>query len=157
LELTPDQRKALVALDKEMAEKLDQVLSEEQRKLAASNDAGDGGGADKPGQIVPASMLARLKLTEAQQKQVSELQAQADEKANQVLNEKQREEFAKAKTRNPGPPRPPGPPGGGMGPAGGGGIFRATRYPADYTGLAGKELKPSQTIEEMLAAASGSK
>jgi hypothetical protein len=51
------------------------------------------------------------------------------------------------------PPGPPVPPGGGFGPPGGGGIFRATRYPADYAGLKGRELKPGETIEEMLAAA----
>jgi hypothetical protein len=48
-----------------------------------------------------------------------------------------------------GPPKPPPP----AGPPGGGGIFRATRYPADYVGLKGRELKPGQTIEEMVAPA----
>jgi hypothetical protein len=48
-----------------------------------------------------------------------------------------------------GPVGPPGP----QGPPGGGGIFRATRYPADYAGLRGRELKPGKTVEELVAAA----
>lgn len=55
--------------------------------------------------------------------------------------------------------RPPGaPPGGGGGapPAfmfggqgGGGSVFRAYRYGPDYAGLAGKDLKPGKTVEEL--------
>lgn len=38
----------------------------------------------------------------------------------------------------------------GFGPPGGGSLFRAYRYAKDHPGLAGKELKPGQTIEESL-------
>lgn len=60
-----------------------------------------------------------------------------------------------------GPPGggPGGPPGGGpggggppafmFGPPGGGSLFRAYRYGPDYAGLAGKELKPGKTVEEL--------
>jgi hypothetical protein len=34
-------------------------------------------------------------------------------------------------------------------PGGGGGLFRAPRYAPDYAGLAGKELTPGKTVEEM--------
>jgi len=57
-----------------------------------------------------------------------------------------------------GPGRPPGGPGGPGGPPGGPGfgppgngrsLFRAYRYAPDYPGLAGKELKPGKTVEEL--------
>jgi hypothetical protein len=38
-----------------------------------------------------------------------------------------------------------------MGPPGGSSLFRAYRYAADYSGLAGKDLKPGKTIEEQLS------
>jgi Arylsulfotransferase (ASST) len=151
LELIPEQRKALNALDKEMAGLLDKILTDEQKKLAARNESGSGTAPDEPGQIVPASMRTRLKLTDAQQKQVDELQKDAKDKLDKVLDEKQRTQLVGMKdTKDKGPPRPPGPPGGGFGPPGGGGIFRATRYPADYVGLKNRELKPGKTIEEMV-------
>jgi Arylsulfotransferase (ASST) len=149
LELTPEQRKGLNALDKEMAGRLDTVLTDEQKKLAARNESGSGAGPDGPGQIVPAGMRTRLKLTDAQQKQVDELQKDAKDKLDKILDEKQRTQLAGIK-EDKSPPRPPGPPGGGAGPPGGGGIFRATRYPADYAGLKNRELKPGKTIEEMV-------
>jgi hypothetical protein len=36
-------------------------------------------------------------------------------------------------------------------PPGGGSLFRAYRYGRDYPGLAGKDLTPGNTIEELLA------
>ena len=81
------------------------------------------------------------------------LQKQAEDRLDKVLDEEQRKQFKGMRDKGDGPTKPPGPPGGGFGPPGGGGLFRATRYPADYAGLKGRELKPGQTIEEMLAAA----
>jgi hypothetical protein len=143
LELTPEQRKGLVALDKEMADRLDKILTDEQKKTAGTAVT------DEPGQIVPKGMRTRLKLTDAQQKQVDELQTEAKAKLDKILDDKQRTQLAGMK-EDKSPPRPPGPPGGGAGPPGGGGIFRATRYPADYPGLKNRELKPGKTIEEMI-------
>jgi hypothetical protein len=45
----------------------------------------------------------------------------------------------------PGPGGPPGPPRG----FGGNSVFRAYRYAKDYPGLAGKDLTPGKTIEEV--------
>jgi hypothetical protein len=45
----------------------------------------------------------------------------------------------------PGGPRGPG----GFGGTGGSAIFRAYRYGTDYPGLAGKDLTPGKTIEEV--------
>jgi hypothetical protein len=146
LELTPQQRKELSSLEKDLAGQLDKILTDEQKKQAVT---------EEPGQVVPASMRKRLKLTDMQEKQVADLQKEAEGKLDKILDEKQRKEFQGMKGKGKGPampPRPPGPPGGGFGPPGGGGIFRATRYPADYVGLKGRELKPGKTIEEMLPA-----
>ena len=57
-----------------------------------------------------------------------------------------------------GPPGPfggpPGGPGGPFGgPPGGGGVFRAYRYGPDYPGLAGKDLTPGKSIEQLEAEA----
>jgi hypothetical protein len=160
LELTPEQRKKLNALDKDMAGQLDKVLTDDQKKRAAGDEPGSGTPPNKPGQIVPASMRMRLKLTDAQQKQVAALQKEAEGKLDKVLDEKQRKQFKGMRDTDKGPPRRFGAPGGGFGPPGfgfgppgGGGIFRATRYPADYVGLKGRELKPGKTIEEMVAKA----
>lgn len=151
LELTPEQRKELLALDKETAEKLDKILTAEQKKRLA--DKGDGA-AEPPGQAIPAGVRARLKLTEEQQARVAEVQKAAEGKLEKVLDEKQRGQF-KGMREKKGPAKPPGPPGppGPQGPPGGGGIFRATRYPADYAGLKGRTLTPGKTIEELVAPA----
>jgi hypothetical protein len=147
LELTPEQRKELNALDKDVAGQLDKVLTDDQKKQPVGDEAG---------QILPASMRARLKLTDAQQELVAALQKEAEGKLDKVLDEEQRKLFKGMRDKGDDPakpPGPPGPPGGGFGPPGGGGIFRATRYPADYVGLKGRELKGGQTIEEMVGAA----
>jgi len=148
LELTPEQRKALNALDNDMASQLDKFLTEDQKK--AGNEPGSAAPSDQPGQVLPASMLARLKLTDAQQQQAAALQKEAEEKLDKVLDEEQKKQFKGMKDKPDGPPRQPPP---SPGPPGGGGIFRATRYPADYVGLKGRDLKPGQTIEEIVAAA----
>jgi hypothetical protein len=157
LELTPAQRKELIALDSEVAGKLDKILSDDQKKQAAQ--PGKGAPAGEPGQVLPAGMRKRLKLTADQEKQLAALQQEAEGKLDKVLDEKQRKQFQAMKKEKgpPRPPGPPGPPGGGFGPPGGGGIFRATRYPAHYPGLKGRELKPGKTIEELVAVKSEQK
>jgi hypothetical protein len=150
LELSPDQRKQLLALDKDMADQLGKILTDDQRKPPAGDNPAK---PDPPGQIVPGNMKAQLKLTEAQQEQVAALQKQAEGKLDGILDEGQSKKFKEMKEKGgpTRPPGPPGPPGGGFGPPGGGGIFRATRYPAEYAGLKGRELKPGKTVEEMVA------
>jgi hypothetical protein len=145
LELTPDQRKELNALDKDAAGQLDKILTGDQKKRA------NGGGPipDEPGQIVPAGIRTRLELTDAQREQVAALQKDVEARLDRILDEKQRAQFQEMRDKKPDPKGPGGP----AGPPGGGGLFRATRYPADYPGLKGRELKPGKTVEEMLAAA----
>jgi hypothetical protein len=149
LELTPDQRKELNALDKDLAARLDKILTDDQKKRVAGEPGGSGPIPDEPGQIVPAGIRMGLELTDAQREQVAALQKEAEARLDRILDERQRTQFKGMRDKKPGPPGPVGPPGL----PGGGGIFRATRYPADYPGLKGRELKPGKTVEEMLAAA----
>ena len=46
--------------------------------------------------------------------------------------------------------QPPGGKGGMGGPGGGGSVFRVYRYAPDYPGLAGRDLTPGKTVEELL-------
>ncbi|HSQ55471.1 MAG TPA: hypothetical protein VLM40_06975, partial [Gemmata sp.] len=144
LELTPGQRKELNDLDKDMAARLDKILTDDQKKRAAGEPI-----PEESGQLVPAGIRTRFGLTEAQREQVASLQKEAEARLERILDEKQRGQFQGMRGKKPQPPGPGGPP-GPQGPPGGGGIFRATRYPAEYPGLRGRELKPGKTVEEML-------
>jgi Arylsulfotransferase (ASST) len=122
LKPTPEQKTKLTELQKAVDDKLDQVLNDDQKK---------------------------------QFKQL-------------------RSDFARGGPMQFGPGGPPGAPGGGppggpggppggppgfgpggppaflfAGPPGGSAVFRAYRYGADYPGLAGKDLTPGRTVEEL--------
>ena len=101
-----------------------------------------------PGQPLGKSDQDRLKLTPAQKKQLADLQKEIDADLAKILTEAQRKQLKQfqdmAKGFGGG-----GPPGGFGGPPGGAGVFRAPRYSPDFAGLAGKELKPGKTIEEI--------
>ena len=109
------------------------ILTDDQKKRAAGEPI-----PEEPGQVVPAGVRTRLELTDAQREQVAALQKEAEGRLDRVLDEKQRAQFKAMRDKKPDPPGPGGPP-GPQGPAGGGGLFRATRYPADYPGLKGRE------------------
>jgi hypothetical protein len=110
------------------------------------------------------TIQVRLKLTAEQKKEVEDLQKDADAKFTKVFTEEQNKQFKEMRQGfgrggpggfagglpgGPGRGGPGGPP--GMGPPGGSSLFRAYRYAADYSGLAGKDLKPGKTIEEQLS------
>jgi hypothetical protein len=107
-----------------------------------------------------------LKPTDEQKKALSELQHEADDKLDQILTADQKDhlrqiknDFGRGGASRAGADRPGGPPGLGRGAPGGdtagrtlkNPVFRAHRYGADYAGLAGKDLKPGKTIEELEA------
>jgi hypothetical protein len=120
---------------------------------------GGGFGPPQPGQVMPAFLQEMLKMTDEQKKQIADLQKDVDAKLDKILTDDQKKQLkemkdrAKAFTGPPGGGPPGGGPGGfpGFGAGGGSGLFRAPRYAADYPGLAGKELKPGKTIEELQA------
>jgi hypothetical protein len=157
MNLSAEQKKDLEAAEKEIAEKLEKLLTDEQKKQAKERTSGFGPGAfpapPQPGQLLPTALQERLKLTDEQKKELAELQKEADGKLAKILKEGQKKQLKEMqdRVRLPGGP-PVGLPGGPVGFGGpGGGIFRALRYAPDYPGLAGKELKPGKTVEEIQA------
>jgi hypothetical protein len=101
-----------------------------------------------------------LKLTADQKKQLDELQKQADGTLDRTLTGDQKKQFKDLRDTfsrgGPGRfgPKGPGGPGGpggfpGFGPPGGAGVFRTYRYAASYPGLAGRDLTPGKTVEEL--------
>ncbi|MFI5455593.1 MAG: hypothetical protein ACHRXM_09090, partial [Isosphaerales bacterium] len=130
---------------------------------------GGAGAPPPPGQILSATTLTTLKLNPDQRKQLGDLQKEVDARLDKTLQANQkrqlkkvREDFVRGGPPGAGPggppgggpgPGPPGPggPGNGLfaGPPGGASLFRAYRYGPEYPGLAGKDLKPGKTIEEL--------
>ncbi len=172
LGMSAAQRKQLDEFQKEVSGKLDKALTQEQKtRLQARRGFG---GLPLPGQILSASSQAMLRLTPEQKAQLDGLQKAVDAKLDSMLNADQkqrlkemREDFARGGPPGFGPGGPGGPPGGPGRPGGPGGppggpggpppggppaenaVFRAYRYGPDYPGLAGKDLKPGKTVEEM--------
>jgi hypothetical protein len=151
MKLSSEQKKQLQALEKDTAGKLNKLFTGEQKKLLKDRSAGFGF-FPAVGQIMAAPLQERLKLTAKQKKQVADLQKQADGKLDKILKDEQKKQLKRMKSFGGG--RPPGPrrgPGGfpGFGRPGGSTLFRAYRYAKDYPGLAGKNLTPGKTIEEL--------
>ena len=120
-------------------------------------------GPSQPGQILSPFLQARLQLTDAQKKQLAALQKEVDSRLEKLLTNDQKKQLKEVREMfsrgGPGGfpgfgPKGPGGPGGpggfpGFGPPGGGGVFRTSRYAANYPGLAGRTLTPGATIEEL--------
>jgi hypothetical protein len=146
--------------------RLDKTLTEEQtQRFRQGSGFGRGGigGLALPGEILSLSRQVSLKPTAEQKERWTELQAAVDDKLAKLLTADQRAQFQKRKDDfgRGGPPgfRPSGPPRfgtggpggfpGSRGPRGRNSLFRAYRYGPDYPGLAGKELNPGKTVEEL--------
>jgi len=79
---------------------------------------GPGGrmGPPKPGVILPPQLQDELKMTDAQKKQLEELQKEVDAKLAKILTDAQKQQIKEMGNRGPGGPGGPGgPPGGGPG------------------------------------------
>ncbi|HEV3116834.1 MAG TPA: aryl-sulfate sulfotransferase [Gemmataceae bacterium] len=163
LKLTKDQKKQLEEFQKEVNGKLEKLLTDDQKKQLKQPAGGAGGrpAGDfaQPGQIMGLTAQIRLKLTAEQRKQLQELQKEADSKLDKLLAEQQKKQFKEMRANfgrgGPGGFGPPGGggPGGPGGPPGGGpsgsSLFRAYRYATNYPALAGKDLTPGKTVEEL--------
>ena len=169
LGLSPEQKKEIEALQKTVDETLDKTLTDEQKKKLRERSApGPGGFAamPAPGQIMSVSTQVVLKPTPEQKTQLSDLQKEVDARLEKVLTDDQKKQLKQMRTDfarggppggpgRGGPPGGPGGPGGGppaflfAGPPGGSAVFRAYKYGPDYPGLAGKDLKPGKTVEEL--------
>jgi hypothetical protein len=173
--LTSDQRKSIDALQKEVDATLEKTLNDEQKKRLKQSQSGPGGFAP-PGQIITTSVQIQLKPTAEQRMALANLQNKADALLEKLLTTDQKKQIRQMKEdfARGGPPggpggpppggpggRPGGPPPGGpggpggpppglfAGPPGGASLFRAYKYAADYPGLAGRDLKPGRTVEEI--------
>jgi hypothetical protein len=150
LNLNADQKKQLAALEKQLADSLGKLLSDEQKKLYQQRPRGFEDFAPA-GQLVSSAVEKRLKLSGEQKTHLSEVQKEADRKLAAILNDAQKKQLKgmqdMARGFQVGGPRGGFP---GFGPPGGGGVFRAPRYEPSYAGLRGKELKPGKTVEQMV-------
>ena len=80
---------------------------------------GPGRGMGGPGQVLPPFLQDALNLTDAQRKQLEELQKEVDAKLAKILTDAQRQQFREMRERGPGGPGfRPGGPGGRPGPEG---------------------------------------
>jgi hypothetical protein len=177
IKATAEQTQQFDNLQKETEADLEKLLTDEQRQQLKKPPSGFGpggpggppgaAGAPRTVQILPAFLRPRLKLTDDQKKQLDALQKQVEDKVNQALSAEQKKELkevldgfvnawggAPAPAGGGGPgPRGGGPGGGGPGFGGppplGNAVFRCYRYAANYPGLAGKDLTPGTTIEEL--------
>ena len=75
---------------------------------------GPAGGPPRPGQILPSFIQDRLDLTDAQKKQIEELQKDVDAKMAKILTDSQKKQLEEMRPMGPGGPGggPPGPPPG---------------------------------------------
>jgi Spy/CpxP family protein refolding chaperone len=163
LKMSDEQKKELTAFQKEADDRLDKLLTEEQKKQFKEPQGF--AGLPQPGQFMAPATQARLKLTADQKQQLRDLQKRADGTLAKLLNEEQKKQFkeiganfARGGFGPGGPPAGPGrggPP--GFSPPGGSPLFRAYRFAANYPGLVHKDLTPGKTIEELEAKAAAKK
>ena len=116
LAVTPEQRKRLDEIQKQVDARLDKLLTADQRKQFTKRPENPGPGgigpASRAGQIMADPEQKRLKLTDEQKKALAALQKDVDDKFDQVLNAAQKKQLKSASA-------PGGPPPGGAGPGGG--------------------------------------
>jgi hypothetical protein len=156
LSLNDEQRDKVTALQTETNGKIRDVFNDEQENQLNEMRSGTGVvGVVQPGQVFSAFQLTRFNLTPEQQTQMTDLQKHVDDKLREILTEEQRtqlSQFAAGGPRGLGGPDARGR--GGRGGRGGGGpqgssVFRVYRYGPEYAGLAGKDLAPGKTLEEI--------
>jgi hypothetical protein len=152
MNFSAEQKKQLETAEKDVAAKLGKVFTEKQKKQLEQPPRGF---EDFPvaGHLLSTSMETRLQLTREQKQQFDAVQKEVGAKLASLLNEGQKKQLKgmqdMARAFQGGRGR--GGFGPGFGPPGGGGLFRAPRYSAAYSGLADKSLKPGKTIEELVA------
>jgi Arylsulfotransferase (ASST) len=156
LKLTDDQKKDMIALQKAVDGRFDNVLTEAQRKQLKSVFAQIGpiqgppgvGKADgpQPGKILSPGQQDMLKLSPEQRSRMAEMQKEIDARLETLLTEEQKLQLQKMRqgatvVKTVGP--------GGPGPASGSPLFRAYRYASDHPAFAGKTLTPGKPLEDL--------
>ncbi len=121
LGMKEEQRKKLDELDKDLIAKLEKALTPEQRKILAEPIDFDFSKFPAPGEFLSSFKREKLKLTDAQSKELAELQKDIDGKIDKLLTDDQKHQIDDFK-KSPFAPGPRGGPGGpGRGPGSGGG------------------------------------
>jgi hypothetical protein len=156
IKLSDKQNKQLDALATVVESKAVALLTDAQKQKLKAPPAGSGFGASRGSprpsivQVLPPPIRQRLRLTQEQRKRLDALQKETEGQLEKVLAADQRKQlkgvldgFVNAWAGGPG--------GGGGPPPLGNAVFRSYRYPANYAGLAGKDLTPGKTIEELQA------
>ena len=91
-----------------------------------------------------------MKLTPDQKKRLEEIQRDIDAQLDKLLTAEQKSQFKQMQQGSaPVGPVLAGGPGRGVPPPGGPPVFRAYRFGRQFPGLAGKNLTPGKTIEEL--------
>jgi hypothetical protein len=95
--ISPEQRKQLDEVQKDIDARLDKLFTADQKKQAAEwprgPDAGGGGPSPRPGQVMAGPEQNRLKLTDEQKKDLAALQETVDGRFDKVLTEAQRKQI----------------------------------------------------------------
>ena len=169
LNLTSEQKTKLDATQKEVVGKLETILDASQRKQLLERRAADPmgfAGMATPGQILPlaAQIVAQAvgrpengrggapEGSRRQDRGPAGRRPEGSDEADTRHDGPRRPPRLPPRRSAPGPGAPPPGPGGPPGPPGGFGgnsVFRAYRYAKDYPGLAGKDLTPGKTVEEL--------
>ncbi len=149
LGMTPDQRKKLDEIDKELIARLDKILTAEQIKSFAEPNPSDAADLAKrpPGEYLTVFDRSTPKVTDAQRKELQALQKDFSPKIAEILTDAQKTRLrirglqetpnGRALPDVGGPPRP------------GNTLFRATRYALNHPAFAGRMLKPGKTLVEL--------
>jgi hypothetical protein len=140
LGMKEDQRNKLDEIDKELNAKLDKLLTAEQRKLLAEPSDIDLSKVPA-GDYLWALQGNKLKLTQAQSKELHALREDFNPKIAGILTDEQKRKLQELKK--------------GQATAGKGGrkqgntLFRATRYALDFPAFKGRTLTPGRTLVEI--------
>jgi Arylsulfotransferase (ASST) len=146
LSMTPDQRRKLDEIDKDLIAKLDKILTAEQIKSFAEPNPSDTTDLAKrpPGEYLAVFDRDTPKVADAQRKELQALQKEFSPKIAKVMTDAQKTLIADSKKRPV-----PAPAGRGGGPGTGNTLFRATRYAVSHPAFAGRTLKPGKTLVEL--------
>jgi Arylsulfotransferase (ASST) len=123
LSLSPEQRRKLGDVQKDVDGKLDKLLTADQKKKLKESRPMFGPGAPRPqaGQILASADQDRLKLTGDQKKQLSEAQKDVDRRLEEILQDQQKKQLKDMRNGPPFGGGPGGPPMFAFGPGGPGG------------------------------------
>jgi hypothetical protein len=143
LGMTPDQRKKLDEIDKELIAKLDRILTAEQIKSFAEPNPSDVADLSKrpPGEYLTAFNRSTPKVTDPHRKELQALQKEFSSKIAKIFTDAQKTMIADFKKGQLAQPA-----GRGAPPKAGNTLFRATRYALNHPAFAGRTLKPGKTL-----------